>query len=447
MLIIQRTIALGLACAALFSTPLSAQVGILGGVPGDAEDPGLLFPQAERAVLKKNNVKVYSLPLNGARNFNFYYGPGGTNGFIGSGPYSILYADGNDNPLNCVDPRYDDAVYQPAPPIAPSNSPYNVNSGYTNSADVFNAPSTICRVGEGMKAGPGGSPAQNPANTVFKEDGTIYAGALGIQGFVEQRIFTSGPPVLLATVDLIRRDTGTGAEVLVASIKTNAHGLYSFYYIPAVRNKYGFIPPSSKNTRYRVQATYGGGTAGTGLFSYAPDPLKSNDPTVPLNNEDYYVVGARSFDTGAGQPTLRLPVPAEDDRVAQKYDELLERARKELAARIDRGEYAPVELGTLDASVAASLGRANDDYSGAPGLEVFPNPASGALYVQLTGEASDAEGEVAVYDVMGRRVLSERVARAQERNELDVSRLAPGLYVVEVRSGSTRIQKRITVTN
>lgn len=65
-----------------------------------------------------------------------------------------------------------------------------------------------------------------------------------------------------------------------------------------------------------------------------------------------------------------------------------------------------------------------------------PNPADDLITIYH----SAPDFTVNVYDMLGKRVLSERMAA---QNQLNVAFLNPGMYLVEVISGGTRIQERL----
>lgn len=438
-----------LAAIALSASAVQAQpVGILGGVPGDAETSNRILKLADRVTLESGGSLVLSLPLNGARNYNFYYDASETNGFLGDGPYVIEYADKNDVSLtasSCQDGR-DDKVYGPT---AASGLPYTANSTYTSNADVFYDTAIACRGSIGTF-----TPRQDLANSV-----PGYVGALGIQGRVGERVLTSPRPRFnptpFADVDLMRRNTGTGADVLVASVQTNGNGFFSFYYLPGNGNKYEFLPGVGINTVYRIVASTAPLTiGGRENIAYNPDELRLEHKFSPINNRDYYVVGARRGDSGAGQGDIVLQIVGRlaeaEMRARQEYADMLADARTELKDRIKRGEYAPVELGASYMEIAAKHDvhlSAEDNAAPALSLEVFPNPASDRLFVRLVGADTDGPADVAVFDILGREVLAERLSNGREQTALDLGALSPGVYVVEVRSESAVMTERITVTN
>lgn len=440
-----------LAAIPLVSLSPSAEaqpVGILGGIPGDAEDSSRFLPAADRVAIGENySVTDFTVPLNGLRNYNFYYRDGvddpgdlisSSSLFVQDGPWVIRYLDESGN--NLPGSAEDDAGYDVIPPITRSFQPYDANpDSYTNNADVYYE----------LRGGIS-SPVQHPANR--SDDG--YLGALGIQGVVrldDQSPFTS--PVLEegAAVDLIRVNTSTNAETLVSALETNGGGFYSFYYTPG--DVKGFIPSNPSGTKYKVVATSASGSfsASSALFDYSPDALKLDSPSSPINNEDYYVAGAKATDSGAGQPPIDINTTVSSDRLASRdtrgYLQSLAVARKELLDRARRGEYEPVHISvsSQDAGMAVS-GTSAGSQEGSVAVEMFPNPTSDRLFVRVAGPVSDAPATLAVYDMLGRRVLSESVTNGRQRNVITVSSLSPGLYLLEVRTDGAVMSERFTVT-
>ncbi|HLT48159.1 MAG TPA: T9SS type A sorting domain-containing protein, partial [Rubricoccaceae bacterium] len=81
------------------------------------------------------------------------------------------------------------------------------------------------------------------------------------------------------------------------------------------------------------------------------------------------------------------------------------------------------------------------------GLEVHPNPIRGSAAVTLT-LARPSEVEVAVYDVLGRRVAvlaSERLSAGRHTLALEAGQLPAGVYVVRVEAGGVVRTRRITL--
>ena len=86
------------------------------------------------------------------------------------------------------------------------------------------------------------------------------------------------------------------------------------------------------------------------------------------------------------------------------------------------------------------------DAEAAPRLEVSPNPSRGGVSVALTLGAPTAV-EVAVYDVLGRRVAvlhAGPLDAGPHAFRLDRGDLPPGVYVVRASAGDTLASRTLT---
>lgn len=93
---------------------------------------------------------------------------------------------------------------------------------------------------------------------------------------------------------------------------------------------------------------------------------------------------------------------------------------------------------TLTATTAAQ---------GTLAFTLAPNPARSAATVQLPAVPGATTATLALRDALGRtlRTVTVPLPAAGLRQELDLSGIAPGLYVVQVRAGSTRGTQRLVV--
>lgn len=73
------------------------------------------------------------------------------------------------------------------------------------------------------------------------------------------------------------------------------------------------------------------------------------------------------------------------------------------------------------------------------GFKLYPNPAFNDV-VYITTE-KNARKEVTVYDVFGEIVLTERILNTS----LNISRLVPGVYVLQVIEDSKTITRKLVV--
>jgi hypothetical protein len=215
-------------------------VGVYGGVP-PAVQANFSPVSARLTSTSLTPVITITLPLNGAKNYVFYYAPTSTpaaNRFLPAGSYRVDYI--------------------------------NALGGTRLAGSVTYAPGTTYLNGVQVP--------NNPPNT------PVIAGALGIQGTVKQEVGGIQPetilprqvPIFNATVELLSSTTGK----LIESVPTNGNGFYSFYYTLGV-NEFFVLPDS-----YTVSVTYNFGT-----LSQAVDYAPSTDPTSP----DYFVLGAQAF--------------------------------------------------------------------------------------------------------------------------------------------------------
>jgi hypothetical protein len=70
-------------------------------------------------------------------------------------------------------------------------------------------------------------------------------------------------------------------------------------------------------------------------------------------------------------------------------------------------------------------------------VNIYPNPASDRLYVQLEGAEAD---EICVLDIYGKQV--KRIASAEGAQAIDLQGFAKGMYFVQVRKDGTVLATR-----
>ena len=73
------------------------------------------------------------------------------------------------------------------------------------------------------------------------------------------------------------------------------------------------------------------------------------------------------------------------------------------------------------------------------GFKIYPNPAMDDV-VYVTTEKNKVK-EVRIYDVFGELVLTDRLTN----KALDISRLSPGVYVVQVTESNKSITRKLVV--
>ncbi|MBX2927357.1 MAG: T9SS type A sorting domain-containing protein [Saprospiraceae bacterium] len=79
-------------------------------------------------------------------------------------------------------------------------------------------------------------------------------------------------------------------------------------------------------------------------------------------------------------------------------------------------------------------------------LKVFPNPAStGKLYFDFSGAATEEVIAIQLSDMQGRQVLQRRVSMISGINELDVSHLPGGMYVLQLTGRHYRGIEKVVI--
>jgi hypothetical protein len=77
-------------------------------------------------------------------------------------------------------------------------------------------------------------------------------------------------------------------------------------------------------------------------------------------------------------------------------------------------------------------------------FEVYPNPGSGKLNLDITGLSG--ENKIDVFNLTGMLVFSEsRIMKDFENINLDLSQLQKGLYLIRISSGNTSLIKKIVI--
>jgi len=76
---------------------------------------------------------------------------------------------------------------------------------------------------------------------------------------------------------------------------------------------------------------------------------------------------------------------------------------------------------------------------------VFPNPVSENIFIQMK-DCSSPDISVKLTDAVGNEVISFKEQNTCDRMfKVDVSRVAPGAYFLQIRSGENCITKKIMV--
>jgi hypothetical protein len=83
-----------------------------------------------------------------------------------------------------------------------------------------------------------------------------------------------------------------------------------------------------------------------------------------------------------------------------------------------------------------------DVASEAPQFNLYPNPTSGAVKVQL--DANSRATRMLVTDLTGRLLLERKLDLAENEIEIDLNDMATGLYLVQIEgAGGSRVKKLV----
>ena len=75
-------------------------------------------------------------------------------------------------------------------------------------------------------------------------------------------------------------------------------------------------------------------------------------------------------------------------------------------------------------------------------FSLYPNPTSGLLILEL---ATAQPAEVTVFNALGQQILQKTVAKTDEKVQLDLSKVAKGIYLVQVQTEKQVVVKKIVV--
>jgi len=73
--------------------------------------------------------------------------------------------------------------------------------------------------------------------------------------------------------------------------------------------------------------------------------------------------------------------------------------------------------------------------SGVQKVDVYPNPATSAIKVNLTG--FEGKSEITLMDVNGKAIMRRQVSAMN--SELDISRLPAGIYLLSVKNNGVEV--------
>jgi hypothetical protein len=102
--------------------------------------------------------------------------------------------------------------------------------------------------------------------------------------------------------------------------------------------------------------------------------------------------------------------------------------------------------GSDTTSIQVNVNIGLDENLLANNLNVFPNPASHEVNVSFR-EVGSGDVEIRLRDAQGREVMmiQDRMQSGTYSRDIDVSSLARGIYMVEVKSGGLTAHRRLSI--
>ncbi len=80
-----------------------------------------------------------------------------------------------------------------------------------------------------------------------------------------------------------------------------------------------------------------------------------------------------------------------------------------------------------------------------PGVDIFPNPVSNTLHLAIEGLPDNSKAKVTITNIIGQAIVSGEVANGN--NEINISTLSGGIYIVSVTSNELHYTQRIVKYN
>jgi hypothetical protein len=109
---------------------------------------------------------------------------------------------------------------------------------------------------------------------------------------------------------------------------------------------------------------------------------------------------------------------------------------------------------TINASISSTtfvrlgVGEATD-FKQVDDVQIYPNPASSILTIQLNDFSSDSKVSIQMFDLVGKEMMSttQDMGKENAKTELDISHIPNGMYIVAVNRDGNLTAKKIMVLN
>jgi len=196
------------------------------------------------------------------------------------------------------------------------------------------------------------------------------------------------------------------------------------------------FPVGSTTNTYSY--TDANGNSGTCSFEVTIFPEIIVNVDTVINDFNFQTTGAVLIDVNGGLPPLTYSWLLNGQEVSTAQD----------LSGVPAGAYTLVITDDNDCTLTRTFTVSNTSATNNPVLaeeiRIFPNPTDGWVTIVLPAELSDRDSDVHVFDMTGRRVLSQH-SEAGAQLRISLADFTDGLYNVMISSGSVRTSRIVVL--
>jgi hypothetical protein len=284
--------------------------------------------------------------------------------------------------------------------------------------------------------------------------GTSFTGDISIDDVSVAEAGAVVSPCLIPT--MLAATANVGCDSIEVDWMSNTGGSI-LEYGPA-----GFAPGTGTTTGIVTSPyTISGLTSGTAYDVWAADTCSGDTSAfAALNNVSTAIapvptaIASFSDTIIGGQFTVYLDASGSTNATAYSWDfgnGVTGSGAMDTVVYLGNGVYnivltATNACGTSTDTIAVNVNIGLIDNPLASSLNVYPNPAQYSVNVSFH-EVGSADVQIILRDAQGRNVINmnDRMQSGNYSNDIDVSSLARGIYMLEIKSGSLTAHRRISI--
>ena len=268
--------------------------------------------------------------------------------------------------------------------------------------------------------------ASNPAETVYTVD--IPADASNTYNSALMYVVTRDVDVVTSEIKLIQFDTDGTTELSVAS------PVYDGTFDGTAYAQTFTFPTGAQDW-----AGFANNNTGIYPLTFPDAGTVSFKATVAVDAEVYFRFEANPYpDVDPAIVTANVLLLASNPAETVYTVDIPADASNTYNSALMYVVTRDVEVSMLETKITQNASTASVDDLTANSVKMYPNPARGV--VNFTS-ASNADLDVAVYDLLGKEVLRANAVQSQ----LNISSLNPGMYFVNMTQGTTVSTKKLVV--